>query len=141
MARQTPTMTIPDDIIGFLEQYRDAFNALEGAAVADLYALPSGIAQEGRYTHWSERRAIADNMTALCELYRQRSYRAARFEPIGFLDQGRAHAVVDVRWTIAWGDGAPDWTCHTAYNLIHTPQGWRVLLCTAYTEAALHRAT
>ena len=43
---------MPHEIRDFFESYRDAFNALDGIAVAAFYAEPSGIAQDGLYTHW-----------------------------------------------------------------------------------------
>jgi hypothetical protein len=130
---------MPPDIHHFFEQYRDAFNALDGEAIARLYALPSGIAQDGSYTHWETFAPLRDNMVALCKLYRERGYEAAAFEPGSCLMQGTHHAMVDVRWQITWSTGGEPWHFNTAYNLIRTAQGWRVLLCTAYSETALHR--
>ncbi len=130
---------MPDDIRRFFETYRDAFNALDGDAIARLYAVPSGIAQSGVYTHWPEFAPIRDNMIALCNLYRERGYAGASFQPGVFLPQGDDHAVADVAWRIDWTSGAEPWHFNTTYNLVRTAQGWRVLLCTAYTEAQLHR--
>jgi len=130
---------MPPDIQRFFEQYRDAFNALDGEAVARLYAVPSGIAQDARYTHWAEFAPIRDNMVALCTLYRDRGYAAARFETGNFLPQGEDFAIADLVWTIEWTGGAKPWQFRTTYNLMRTGQGWRVLLCTAYSEVALHR--
>jgi Domain of unknown function (DUF4440) len=131
---------MPNDIHQFLQRYRDAFNALDGAAVARLYAIPSGIAQDRQYTHWSSFEPIRSNMEALCEQYRQRGYVRADFEPGAFVPQGDDHAVVDLKWTIEWSTGADPWKFGTTYNLVRTDTGWRVLLCTAYSEARLHRA-
>lgn len=125
---------MPPDITAFLERYRDAFNALDADAVAGLYAEPSGIAQGGRYTHWPDRGAVRANMAALCELYRAKGYRRAAFELTRWLDQGDRHALVDLRWRIEWHGGEPAACFGTAYNLIRTDLGWRVLLCTAYEE-------
>ena len=130
---------MPTEIRLFFERYRDAFNALDGEAVARLYALPSGIAQEGRYTHWSEFEPIRDNMVALCALYRERGYAAAEFETGTFLQQGEGYAIADLSWKIHWSGGAAPWQFNTTYNLVRTEEGWRVLLCTAYAEAQLHR--
>jgi hypothetical protein len=47
--------TMPREITAFFENYRDAFNALNGSTVAEFYAEPSGIAQDGTYTYWPER--------------------------------------------------------------------------------------
>mgnify|MGYP003335784106 FL=1 len=129
---------MPTEIRRFFERYRDAFNSLDGAVVAKLYAIPSGIAQDGRYTHWSELGPIVDNMVALCGMYRERGYEAAEFVVGTFLQQGDKYAVADLRWEIKWSTGAQPWRFNTTYNLVRTDDGWRVLLCTAYSEAALH---
>jgi hypothetical protein len=131
---------MPTDIQQFFQRYRDAFNALDGAAVAGLYAVPSGIAQDRQYTHWATPEPIRHNMVALCDLYRQRGYVRADFEPGAFLPQGDDHAVVDLQWTIEWSTGAEPWRFGTTYNLVRTEDGWRVLLCTAYAETRLHQS-
>jgi ketosteroid isomerase-like protein len=130
---------MPLEIRAFFENYRNAFNALDGNAVAQFYAEPSGIAQDGVYTHWPERKAVAHNMTALCAMYQGRGFVRAEFEPGQFIDQGEKHAVADVQWRIDWTGEQASWTFNTTYNLVRTAQGWKVLLCTAYAEAALHR--
>ena len=133
--------SMPREITAFFEQYRDAFNALDGAAVAELYAVPSGIAQDGVYTHWPERLPVIQNMMALCKLYRDKGFLMAGFEPCHYIDQGEKYAIVDVQWRIDWNGGQAPWIFKTTYNLVRTEHGWQVLLCTAYSESALHNAT
>lgn len=130
-------LTMPKDITAFFERYRDAFNALEGAAIADLYAEPSGIAQGGTYTHWATRTTVRDNMIALCELYRGKGYAGADFEATLFIPQGDLYAIADLRWRIDWSSTEEPWVFNTTYNLVRTQQGWKVLLCTAYQEDKL----
>lgn len=130
---------MPTEIRRFFERYRDAFNSLDGEAVAKLYSVPSGIAQDGQYMHWLEFQPIRNNMVALCTLYRERGYADAEFEPGVFLQQGLNYAIADLRWKIGWSSGAAPWEFHTTYNLVRNEEGWRVLLCTAYSEAQFHR--
>lgn len=136
-----PPPALPHEIHAFFEAYRDAFNALDGDAVAALYAEPSGIAQDGIYTHWPDPASTTQNMVALCALYRDKGYVHADFTPGVFIDQGPSHAVVDVTWRITWSAGQAPWCFRTTYNLMRTDQGWRVVLCTAYSEAVLHAST
>ena len=131
---------MPRDIRAFFESYRDAFNALDGAAVADLYADQSGIAQDAIYTYWPSRQLAADNMIALCKLYQEKGFVRADFKAGQFIDQGKSHAVAGIVWQIDWNAGQEPWRFKTTYNLVRTAQGWQVLLCTAYSEAALHKA-
>jgi hypothetical protein len=125
------------EIREFFEQYRDAFNKLDGEAVARLYAVPSGLATDRGYTHWSAFESIRDNMAALCKLYRDNGYVSASFEPAAFIPQGPHFAVVDVSWHIERKRAQAPWCFHTTYNLCRTPAGWRVLLATAYGEKRL----
>jgi ketosteroid isomerase-like protein len=128
---------MPREINEFFERYRDAFNALDGNAVAEFYAEPSGIAQNAVYTHWPARQAVVENMTTLCKLYRDKGFVRADFEPHQFIDQGASYAIADVQWRIVWDSGQDPWRFRTTYNLVRTATGWKVMLCTAYSEPAL----
>jgi hypothetical protein len=136
-SRAAPTSTIPRSIREFLDRYRDAFDRLDGDAVAGLYAVPSGIVTRAGYLQWPDFESIRDNMARLCEQYRSHGYRRARYEPASFILQGERSAVVDVAWSIDRGPGKDDWSFHTTYNLIRDRSGWKVLLCTAYEEQPL----
>ncbi len=126
------------EIRAFFETYRDAFDALDGEAVARLYAVPSGIASDTGYEHWPTFEPIRENMVALCQLYKENGYLNARFEPERFIEQGEQYAIADVRWHIERSNGQLPWQFNTTYNLIRTSEGWRVLLCTAYSERRLN---
>ncbi len=128
------------DLQAFLERYRDAFNVLDGDAVAALYAEPSAISQGGQVTHWADQAAVASNMRALCELYRGRAFVSANFELLHAMPLGDHDAVLDLRWCITWAGSEPAWHFSTAYHLTRTPEGWRVLLCTAHDEHRLWQA-
>ena len=129
---------MPRDVVEFFEQYRDAFDRLDGEAIADLYSVPSAIVSDRGLTTWKSREPIAENMAALCALYRDNGYKHARFEPHHFINQGANFAVADIAWTIEREAGAEPWHFHTTYNLCRTPKGWRVVLCTAYEEKRLN---
>lgn len=128
---------MPAAIRAFFEQYRDAFNRLDGEAVAGLYAVPSGLASDRGYTHWSAIEPIRNNMVALCRQYRDNGYARAQFEAGTFLPQGDDFAVADLAWRIERVDDQEPWCFNATYNLMRTSEGWRVLLCTAYSERKL----
>ncbi len=130
-------MTLPPDIQQFFEAYARAFNALDGEAVARLYALPSAIVDAQSHTHWPTFEPIRDNMVALCRLYRDDGFVRTQFEPTAFIAQGERFAVADVRWTIERGGGRAPSVFNTTYNLTRVSGDWRALLCTAYSEPRL----
>jgi len=132
---------MPADIIAFFDRYRDAFNSLDGSAVADLYAVPSAIAQGGEFTYWPAREPIQVNMDELCSVYRERGYAGATYLPVAHVAQGERYAIADLQWRIDWTNGQEPWVFRTTYNLVRTESGWRVLVCTAYSEDKLHSAS
>jgi ketosteroid isomerase-like protein len=132
------SMPLPADIQAFFDRYRAAFNALDGEAIARLYAVPSGIASDTGYQHWPAYEPIRDNMVALCQLYRDNGYTEARYQVASFLLQGEQYALADLRWSIERKADQPPWVFNTTYNLVRTADGWRVLLCTAYSEQRLN---
>ncbi len=127
---------MPAEIRAFFERYRSAFNALDGEAVASMYAVPSGIAGDSGYTHWPAVEPIRKNMVALCDLYRNNGYVFSEFEPSAFIAQGEHFGVADIEWKIHWREKESS-RFNTTYNLMRTSDGWRVLLCTAYSEKKL----
>lgn len=128
---------MPPEIRAFFELYREAFNRLDGDAVARLYCVPSGIVDDGGYTHLSNFEQIRANMVALCAQYRSNGYRAATYQPVAFLAQGDRFAIADVAWSIERVAALEPWRFNTTYNLMRVEEEWRVLLCTAYSEKKL----
>jgi hypothetical protein len=129
---------MPRDVMSFFEQYRDAFDHLDGNAVAALYCVPSAIADQRGLTSWTSREPIIENMTTLCQLYQSNGYKSAHFVPGQYFLQGSDFAVADVEWTIERQGNLEPWRFRTTYNLRRTEDGWRVLLCTAYEEKRLN---
>jgi hypothetical protein len=128
---------LPPEIRAFFETYREAFNRLDGKAVARLYAVPSGIAADSGYKHWSSLEPIIENMANLCRLYADNGFVSAVFEPVAFINQGHDFAVADLSWSIARTRGLEPLRFKTTYNLMRTADGWRVFLSTAYQEKTL----
>ena len=122
----------------FFASYRAAFNRLDGDAVADLWHACSGIADTandaGRLTWWPEDAPMRANHRALCELYRHKGYHHAEFDIVDHLPLGMHHSVSRLHWTLKRADGSVLQQFHTAYHLMRTASGPRVLLATAYEE-------
>ena len=122
----------------FFERYRDAFNRLDGDAVAELWHTSSGITDSkggiGQLTWWSEDAPMRANHRALCSLYRAEGYHHADFALVDCISLGARHAFANLHWTLWRSDGSLLQDFHTGYNLLRTPSGPKVLLVTAYEE-------
>lgn len=130
-------MTLPETQ-AFFEAYRDAFNRLDGDAVANLWHGASGIADSrdgaGRLTWWPDDAPMRANHHALCEVYREAGYGGAEFQIEGHQPMGPDHAFALLRWTLRRTDGSVLQRFGTGYQLIRTAAGPRVLLATAFQE-------
>jgi hypothetical protein len=122
------------EVEAFFASYRDAFNALDGDAVAALWHVPSGIAQGDGLTWWTEGAPMRANHRALCEIYRQADYGRADFRLVHHEPLGPQHAFARIAWTLVRRDGSPLQAFGTAYQLMRSADGPRVLLCTAFEE-------
>ena len=124
----------------FFEVYRDAFNRLDGDAVADLWNEPSGITDaagpdaQPRLTWWANDAPMRANHRALCEAYRDSGYGRADFEIEQHQPLGRHHAFAHVHWRLQRADGSLLQQFHTGYQLMRTSRGPRVLLAVAHQE-------
>lgn len=128
------------EVLSFFETYRDAFDRLDGDAVADLWHTPSAITDtrsggaSAQVTGWSEDAQVRENHRALCDIYRAQGYRSASFEIVDNVGLGAHHAFAHVHWSLWRHDGSLLQDFHTGYNLLRTPSGPKVLLVTAYQE-------
>ena len=124
----------------FFEVYRDAFNRLDGNAVADLWHISSGVTDSAgpdaaaRLTWWSGDALMRANHVALCNVYRASDYGHADFQIEQHLPLGPNHAFVHLQWTLKRRDGSLLQQFHTGYQLLRTAQGPRVLLAVAHQE-------
>ncbi len=122
----------------FFEAYREAFNRLDGDAVADLWHSASGITDSlagcGRITWWPQDAPMRANHHALCELYRNNGYHHADFQIEQHLPLGPQHAFAHLHWTLKRADGSVLQQFHTGYQLMRTAAGPKVLLAVAHQE-------
>jgi hypothetical protein len=129
-----------DEVSGFFDRYRAAFNTLDGDAVADLWHVPCAISgahagdAHANVTWWHDDAPMRENMRALCEVYRTSGYAHATFELRHFTPMGPHHAFADVAWTLHRGDDSVLQAFRTGYQLMRSKSGLRVLMCVAHDE-------
>ena len=126
------------EVTEFFETYRDAFNRLDGDAVADLWHGASGISDNrdglAALTWWPEDAPMRANHRALCEVYRGADYGRADFEIVHHEPMGPNHAFTRLHWALQRRDGSPLQQFGTGYQLMRTAGGPKVLLATAFQE-------
>jgi hypothetical protein len=123
----------------FFEAYRDAFNRLDGDAVADLWNDRSAISSSAaggvaQLTWWSDDAPMRHNHRALCDVYRRADYARADFHIQQHVPMGPDHAFAHLHWTLQRSDASVLQQFHTGYQLLRTAQGPKVLLAVAHEE-------
>ena len=131
----------PDDAAAFFERYREAFERLDGNAVADCWHVPSSIADSHgaggapRVTVYADDAALRANMHALCEVYRHNGFAACKFSIVEHVPLGAQHAFTLVQWVLKRADGSCLQTFRTGYQLARDATGLRVLMAVAFEES------
>jgi hypothetical protein len=127
----------------FFARYRDAFNRLDGDAVADLWHVPGTIAvsspgaTHAALTLWPDDASLRANMRALCDVYRGYGSAQWDFELRDFVGMGAHQSFAKVHWRLARDDGSTVQAFDTGYHLLRTADGPRVACCAAFDEATV----
>jgi hypothetical protein len=125
---------MPAEIRQFFDQYRDAFNRLDGGAVSALYQVPSMISSASGEGLFTNEDALLDNNIALCSHYEKAGFVRADYRVNHDFAQGDDFYVADLHWTITKADQSTD-TFNTTYQLVkrqHSP--WKIEHVCAYSE-------
>jgi hypothetical protein len=123
----------------FFETYRDAFNAGNGDAVADLWHTPSSISHPAKAggianTAWTQDADMRANHRALCELYAKRGPHAWSFEVRDHVTMGADQSFTNVAWRCTSPAGEELASFQTGYTLIRAEAGVRVAHVAQYEE-------
>lgn len=119
----------------FFRLYAAAYNSGDAEAVARHIAVPSLLIERGATTVWSTEADVVAAMQRLLAFYQANGFASARCTIDRLLEQGHDNAMAQVLWIIERKD-APAWRFRTGYNLRRFGEIWRIVVCTAYEEAA-----
>lgn len=122
------------EIERFFRGYAAAYNADDPEAVACHIAAPSLLIEKAARV-WSTEAEILAAIRRLLGSYRASGVVAANFALERVVELGCDDAVVEVAWTLERRD-APSWQFSTGYNLHRADGTWRIVVCTAFQEAA-----
>lgn len=112
--------------------YARAFDAFDAPGVAAFYHLPCLMVRAGTASLFDTHDALLKNMEDLFALHRQHNYGRAAFAAPHITDLGERLAIVTVSWTIHTQTGTVLWQFATTYNLLQTPDGWKILVATTH---------
>lgn len=122
------------DIEAFFRAYADAYQDLNGDAVAAHCAAPMAISQAGTVTWWAEHAPVQDNMRQLCAVYREAGLDRVDFAIEQATLMGAHDAFALLHWTLTRADGSLLQQFRTGYHLHRHGGRTQVLLVTAFDE-------
>ncbi len=118
--------------------YQVAFNALDAAAVADLFDEPGAIVDGDRTTVFANRHALRESMGVLTSYYRSIGFVSAETARIDVEHVSDDAAEVDVAWEMRLRSG--DVAFSTRYWLVERAGVPRVASVLAYSEGRVMAA-
>ena len=133
---------MPTEIKQFFDNYRDAFNRLDGRGVSAHYHVPSMISSSASEGLFVDVDALIANNTALCEIYRDNGFVRADYAENTAIRQGDDFFLADFSWTIQWRD-KPAQQFNTTYQLVKRGaenRAWKIEHVTAYSEKQFWKA-
>jgi hypothetical protein len=130
------------DIEDFLDAYRNAFEAFDASAVADLFTYPCQItsdAGERPVTTVPQREAWVGQLERLLDTYRQLGVRSAEILDAQVTELSPRLVQATVRWRLLDRAGARIYDFDASYTLLDAGQGMQIAAI-AHNETARLRA-
>jgi hypothetical protein len=130
------------DIEEFLDAYRNAFEAFDASAVADLFTYPCQItsdAGERPVTTVADREAWVGQLERLLATYREIGVRSAEILDAQVTEPSPRLVQTTVRWRLLDQAGARIYDFDAAYILLDVGQGMRIAAI-AHNETTRLRA-
>jgi hypothetical protein len=130
------------DIEDFLDAYRNAFEAFDASAVADLFTYPSQItsdAGERPVTTIAGREAWTAELERLLDTYREIGFHSAEVLDAQVIELSPGLVQATVRWRLLDQAGGRIYDFDASYTLLDVGQGMQ-LAAIAHNETARLRA-
>ena len=130
------------DIEDFLDAYRNAFEAFDASAVADLFTYPCQItsdAGERPVTAVADRQAWTGHLERLLDTYREIGVRSAAILEAQVTELSPRLVQATVRWRLLDQAGGRIYDFDASYTLLDVGQGMH-LAAIAHNETARLRA-
>lgn len=122
---------VADEIVGFFDDFVEAFGSFNGARIATRYVVP-GVALRGDGSiHYLQSRAEVEGFfqTAV-ESYHRDGCRGIRFKDLDVVPMGDRSVLGTVTWELLREDGSVLRQWRQSYNLVRVDAGWQILAST-----------
>ncbi len=123
--------TLTKQVESFFREYNDTFKTIDGRRIATLYHAPSlTLRGDGTFLLLDTQEAIEKFFQKVAETYSGEGYADGAFTNLTVVPIGGRSALATMDWTLLRRDGTPIREWRQSYNLLRTPDGWKIILST-----------
>lgn len=125
-------MTVTQHLERLFADYARAFLAFDAERIASFYHVPCLLVSSQGVAWFESRKAVTDNMTALCEYHRHEGLHSPRIVRLRVTVLGPANALTTVDWQMGNAAGNAGVAFTNTYNLTYLDDSWKILVSTTH---------
>lgn len=119
------------EVRAFFDQYNEAFASFDGKRIAALYYMPTVTMRgDGSIHCLQSSEDLASFFQGVVDTYRKDGYSDGNFKNFEALAIGGLSALATMDWELLRQDGSVIKSWRQSYNVVRTPEGWRILVST-----------
>jgi hypothetical protein len=128
---------LPGEIVGFFDDFVEAFGSFSGARIATRYLVPGvAVRGDGSIQYLQSRAEVEGFFQAAVDAYHRDGCRGIRFKDLDVVPMGGRSVLGTVTWELLGEEGSVLRQWRQSYNLVRVEAGWQILASTYHLEAS-----
>ena len=128
---------LTSDVRAFFENYKDAFDSIDGQRIAALYHIPTVTMRgDGSIHSFQSLEELARFFQGVADNYQKDGYAGGRFEGLQVSPIGGRSVLATMDWEMLRRDGSLIRRWRQSYNLVRVGSGWQILVSTFHVPRA-----
>ena len=123
--------SLPGEIVGFFDDFVEAFGSFSGARIATRYLVPGvAVRGDGSIQCLQSRPEIECFFQVAVDAYHRDGCRGIRFKDLDVVPMGGRSVLGTVTWELLREEGSVLKQWRQSYNLVRVEAGWQILAST-----------
>lgn len=123
---------MPESLHQFFDSYRDAWNSLNGEAIATHYAASTNILDGDGYAVYASYKDLVEKFSANCAAFAALGYTGSRYAEEACIKSGETGVTVDLAWQADLAEGVRSFG--TTYTCLELNGQWQIVCAIAYAS-------
>jgi ketosteroid isomerase-like protein len=130
-----PDQSLENSVREFFDAYLVAFDAIDGARIAQLYHAPTVTMRADESVHCLQSRdELRQFFQRVADTYYAEGYRSGRYRVVQTIPIGGRSALVTLDWELLRADHSVIRAWRQSYNLIRHDGGWQIVVSTFHVS-------